>query len=55
MIYLIGASFKIINQADYIFVFRFGLNEKEKYDFGKKFYFGITLDLGLFESLKSSR
>ena len=49
-----GISFKLIKEGDLIMGFRFnGYNSK--WQIGKNFYFGITLDPGLFGQLNKSK
>ena len=50
LIFLTGLSFKLINEGDLVFGFRF-IGDGIKWQIGRNFYFGITLDPGLFGQL----
>jgi len=52
LILLLGVSFKLIKEGDLIAGFRF-TGDGEKWQIGKHFYFGISLDPGLFGNLKN--
>ncbi len=54
-VFLIGTSFKLITQGDLIAGLRFGLDPAQPWTFRSNFYFGMSLDPGLFGQLKSSR
>lgn len=54
LIVLMGLSFKLINEGDIVLGFRFN-GDGNKWQIGRHFYFGITLDPGLFGQLKNSQ
>lgn len=54
-VFLIGVSFKLINEGDLIGGMRFGLDPAQAWTFRSNFYFGMSLDPGLFSQLKASR
>ncbi len=54
LIVLMGLSFKLINEGDVVLGFRFN-GDGNKWQIGRHFYFGITLDPGLFGQLKNSQ
>jgi len=55
LVFLLGGSFKIVNEGDFIFGFRFGREmENEAWMAKKNFYFGASLDPGLFGKLRNT-
>ncbi len=50
LVFLMGISFKLIKEGDFITGFRFN-GDGNNWQIGKNFYFGITLDPGLFNQL----
>ncbi len=50
IVFLMGLSIKLINEGDLVTGFRFN-GDNNKWQIGRNFYFGITLDPGLFGQL----
>lgn len=54
IVFLLGLSFKLINEGDFILGLRFGAEQQnEKWNSGKNLYFGASLDPGLFGKIKN--
>ncbi len=55
LVFLLGGSFKIVNEGDFVFGVRFGREtETESWVGRKNFYFGASLDPGLFGKLRNT-
>lgn len=54
-IFLLGVSYKLIIEADLVFGLRFGRESGDPWVLKNNFYFGVTLDPGLFGQLRRIR
>jgi len=55
LVFLMGASFKIINEGDFILGVRFGIEPGQPWIFKNNYYFGMSLDPGLFNQLYNNK
>lgn len=55
VVFLLGLSYKLIDQADMVFGCRFGKDTATAWKFSNNAYFGVTLDPGLFDRLSKER
>lgn len=55
IVLLLGLSLKCINEADLVVGFRFGLKPDEPWKGSSNYYFGSTIDLGLFNVFRGTQ